>query len=349
MEKIEKLLDSGKFLEALKALKKIKSCGADKAYFLFFTAEAIRGLGKFENALKSYSEAQAICDSDELLLDILLGTAKCARALGRMEEAETATISACSLSEELGLKKNDTTLERALSLRLSGKLDEAEKLFRSLYKAYSKSGDKTGMSFVCWSLGGLYRLQGKYKEGIKIFEKSLALAKENNDKEAAGYAFFGLGGILRVAGFMGRALESYLKAKKIFIKTDDNFAKAYAECGTSNVLRQLGRLEDAWAGYERAHALYSALEDWADLGFVEWGMGEICRKNGDFSSAGKYYKNAAKLFSGRCEPRGEALVKLSQAQLLYLLGKTAQAEKAHEEAMEHIKKHKLHTHLESFT
>ena len=78
-------------------------------------------------------------------------------------------------------------------------------------------------------------------------------------------------------------------------------------------------------------------------------MGEISRKNGDFKSADKFYKNAARLFEGRSEPRGEALVKLSQAQLLYLTGKTKEAEEAHEAAMEHIRAHHLHTHLESFT
>jgi len=148
---------------------------------------------------------------------------------------------------------------------------------------------------------------------------------------------------------MGRALDCYLKAGKIFSKTDDNFAKAYAECGTSNVLRQLGRLDDAWAGYERAHALYSSISDSADLGFVEWGMGEISRRNGDFKTAGKYYSGALKLFKNRCEPRGEALAMLSSAQLLYLQGKTPEAEKSHAAAMEHIRRHNLHTHLETFT
>ena len=349
MEKTEQLLNDGKFTEAMERLDTIEVSDSEKACFLFFRAEASRGLGFFENALKYYAEAQSFCDEDELLLDILLGMAKCSRALGRNEETAAASMGACALADELGIRKNDALLERALALRLSGELTEAEKIFKSLAKNYSRGRDYSGLSFVYWSMGGLCRLQGRYKEGIKYFEKSLKYAEENDDTEAAGYALFGLGGILRVAGFMGRALESYLKAKKIFAATDDNFAKAYAECGTSNVLRQLGRLEDAWQGYERAHALYSSLEDWADLGFVEWGMGEISRKNGNFKDAGKYYNNAEKLFAGRSEPRGEALVMLSQAQLLYLLGKTEEAEKAHEKAMEHIRRHGLHTHLESFT
>ncbi|MBO4555809.1 MAG: hypothetical protein J5706_03545 [Elusimicrobiales bacterium] len=349
MEQIEELLDKGKFSEALKLIEDLEVLEGDKACYLFFRAEARRGLGFFDDALKDYGEAQKICEDDELLLDILLSTARCSRALGREEQTDSASLAACTLSEELEMKQNDAMLERALSLRLCGQLGEAEKMLKSLAKSYSKEKDLSGLSFVYWSLGGLYRLQGKYKDGIKAFEKSLESATKNKDKEAAGYALFGLGGICRVAGFMGRALESYVKARKIFAKTDDNFAKAYVECGTSNVLRQMGRLEAAWQGYERAHELYSSIEDWADLGFVEWGLGEISRRNGDFKAADKYYKNAAKLFAGRSEPRGEALVMLSQAQLLYLTGKTEQAEEAHSAAMEHIRKHGLHTHLETFT
>jgi len=349
MEKIEKLLDGGEFSKALSALKKVKP-GAERARWLYLKGEALRGLGLFAAALKEYAAARKAALRDEdLVLEARLSEARCARALGYETGALAAAKAALALAGKLEIYEQEAALEWALALRLVGRLPEAAKGLERLLKDYKKAGDQPGAAFVLWALGGLYRLQGRYADGIAAFEESLKAAGRGKDEAAAGYALFGLGGILRVAGFMGRALDCYVRARKLFAGTDDAFAKAYAECGTANVLRQLGRLDEAYAGYERAHKLYSSLSDWADLGFVEWGMGEINKKNGHFSDALKNYTKAAALFKGRSEPRGEALTLLSLANLSYLMGQTARAERQHAAALSHIRKHNLHTHLETFT
>ncbi len=341
MEKIEALLDRGEFKKALAAVK----AGSRRDPYL--EGEALRGLGLFAEAARSYSRATA--GGGEYSLEAALGSARCWRALGDSPKAFAAAKKALSLSKRLRLLRDEAELEWALALRLAGRLDQAEKMLLRLLKGYRLDRDHAGASFVLWALGGLYRLRGRYAEGLKTFEDARAAAAKAGDRGAEGYALFGLGGLLRVAGFMGRALDCYVRARRLFTRTDDTFARAYAECGTANVLRQLGRLDEAWAGYERAHKLYSSLSDWADLGFVEWGMGEILRRNGDFRGAFARYKAAEKLFKGRSEPRGEALTMLSMAQLRYLMGDTAGAEKAHSAALKFIKRHGLHTHLETFT
>ena len=349
MEKTEKLLDEGQFARALSALNKVKP-GPGRGRWLFLKGEALRGLGLFAEALKAYAPARQAAGGDkELVLEALLGEARCNRALGNEKAALEAAKKALTLSKELELYGEDAELEWALALRLTGKLPEAARLLEKLLKGYKKAGDRAGAAFALWALGGLYRLQGRYAEGIEAFETALKFAKADKDAAAEGYALFGLGGLLRVAGFMGRALDCYVRARRLFAATDDTFAKAYAECGTSNVLRQLGRLEEAYAGYTRAHKLYSGLSDWADLGFVEWGMGEISKKNGDFAAALKHYLKGAELFKGRSEPRGEALTLLSLANLYYLMGETAKAEHQHDVALSFIRRHGLHTHLETFT
>lgn len=349
LEKIERHLDDGKFSKALACLGNI-TCEGGKARTFFLKGEALRGLGLFAEAIKEYALARKASKGDrELELGALLGEARCNRALGNKKGAFGPARKALALSKRTGLRTEDAELEWALVLRLVGRLPEAARLLERLFKGYKKAGDRTGAAFALWALGGLYRLQGRYAEGIKAFEGSLKFAGRDKDEAACGYALFGLGGLLRVAGFMGRALDCYVRARKLFSGTDDAFAKAYAECGTANVLRQLGRLEEAYAGYTRAHKLYSALSDWADLGFVEWGMGEIKKRNGDFASALAHYRKAAALFKGRSEPRGEAMTLLSLASLYYLTGETARAENQHAAALAFIKRHGLHTHLETFT
>ena len=348
-EKIEQLLDTGEFAKARAALKKLKA-GGGKSRPLFLTGEALRGLGLFSAAIKEYAAARRAAAGDhELQLEAFLGEARCNRALGNEKATLAAAKQALALSKQLELCREEAGLEWALALRLTGRHAEAAPLLEKSLKGYKKAGDPGAASFTLWALGGLYRLEGRYAEGIKAFEEALKYADKAGDEAAAGYALFGLGGILRVAGFMGRALDCYARARKLFAATEDAFAKAYAECGTANVLRQLGRLEEAFAGYTRAHKLYSALADWADLGFVEWGMGEIQKRTGHFSAARKNYARAEQLFKGRSEPRGEALTMLSMATLHYLMGETAKAERRHDAALEFIRRHGLHTHLETFT
>jgi tetratricopeptide (TPR) repeat protein len=349
MKKIEKLLDNGEFAKALAGLKKLRP-GPDRGRRLLLKGEALRGLGLFGAAIKEYAAARKAAKGDGMpVLEAYLGEARCARALGAEKAAVAAAKKALGLSKKLGALAAEADLEWALAMRLTGRLEEAAERLEGLLKGYRKTADHAGASFALWALGGLYRLQGRYEKGISAFEAALKAAGKAGDGAAEGYALFGLGGILRVAGFMGRSLHSYVRARRLFARTDDAFAKAYAECGTANVLRQLGRLDEAWAGYTRAHRLYSALSDRADLGFVEWGMGEIKRRNGDFGAALAHYRKAAGLFKGRSEPRGEALTLLSLANLCYLTGETARAEKQHAAAMKHIRRHGLHTHLETFT
>ncbi|OGR41455.1 MAG: hypothetical protein A2X35_10630 [Elusimicrobia bacterium GWA2_61_42] len=350
IEKIEKLLDQGKFAAAAAALKKSKPAPAERGRWSLLNGEALRGLGLFGLALREYAAARkAARGNEELELEARLSEARCNRALGGDAAALACAKRALALSKKLDLYQNEAGLEWALALRLVGRLPEAAGLLEGTLKTYRRSSDHAGAAFVLWALGGLYRLQGRYQAGINAFEESLKAAHKAGDEAAAGYALFGLGGILRVAGFMGRALDCYVRARKSFAATDDAFAKAYAECGTANVLRQLGRLEEAYAGYTRAHKLYSGLSDWADLGFVEWGMGEIKKKNGNFGEALKHYLKAGKLFKGRSEPRGEALTMLSLGTLYYLKGETTRAERQHDAAMKFIRRHGLHTHLETFT
>ncbi|HAT73230.1 MAG TPA: hypothetical protein DCS63_10490 [Elusimicrobia bacterium] len=349
MEKIEKLLDRGEFGRALAAVKNTKT-GPGKARLLFMRGEALRGLGLFGEAIKEYAAARRAARGDaELGLETLISEARCCRALGAERGTLASAKAALALSKKLDIYGVEAELEWALALRLVGKLPEAARLLEKLLKNYKRASDLGGAAFALWALGGLYRLQGRYAEGIAAFEASLNFARKDGDEAAAGYALFGMGGLSRVAGFMGRALDCYVRARRLFAATDDTFAKAYAECGTSNVLRQIGRLEEAYAGYARAHKLYSGISDWADLGFVEWGMGEIKKKNGDFHAALDHYSKGAALFKGRSEPRGEALTLLSLANLYYLMGQTARAEAQHAAAFKFIKRHGLHTHLETFT
>ena len=347
-EKAKSFLDAEKPAQALKCLCGFKASGTG-AEILFLRGEAWRQAGEFNNALKQYERAlNASGCGARLRLDILLKMAAASRALGDTRAALSASGSALALARASGALIPEAELELALAHRLAGNYAKAEPALKRLLALYRRRRDWTAVSFVLWALGGLWRLKGRYKPAIKAFEDSARYAARAGDKAACGYALFGLGGVLRVAGRVQSALKPYRQASAAFAGSTDIFAKAYAECGTANVLRQLGRLDEALAGYVRAHKLYSTIKDGPDLGFVEWGMGEVYKKRGELSRAGAAFRRE-KLFSEGFEPRGLILTRLSMAQVVYLLGNTAKAEKLHFAALKEARKHRLHTYLETFT
>ncbi len=350
LEKAADFLEDGKSDAAFKALKNIGLAKGFEGRWYYLYGEAWRLKGIFDKAITAYESAMTHgLPAAEFFCQVLIKTAACHRALGHEKQAfafATAGLKAASKAPAL---KPEAELELAMAYRLKGNFKKASAMLGRILRAYLKEDDYGAAAFILWALGGIYRLEGRYALSIESFQLSGAYAGRDNDKSAEGYALFGLGGVLRVAGFMNPARTAYEEARKLFRNTEDAFARAYAECGLANVLRQQGELNTAFDGYQRAHRMYSEIGDKPDLGFVEWGLGEVYKKQGEFKNAMVCFKNALRLFKGNAEPRGEILSGLSMANVYYLEGHVAEADKMYFAAVAKAKKHGLHTYLETFT
>lgn len=350
LEKASDLVEAGKPDAAFKALKAIGQAKGFEGRWYYLYGEAWRLKGVFDKAIDAYESAMTRgLPAAEFFCQALIKTAACHRALGHEKQAFAFAWAGLKAAAKAPALKPEAELELAMAYRLKGDFKKASSMLERLLRAYLKEDDHGAAAFILWALGGIYRLEGRYALSIESFKLSGAYAAKDNDPSASGYALFGLGGVLRVAGFMQPARAAYESARKLFRKTEDTFARAYAECGLANVLRQEGELDTAFDGYQRAHRLYSEIGDKPDLGFVEWGLGEVYKKRGEFKNAMVCFKNARRLFEGNAELRGEILSELSMANVHYLEGRTAEADKMYFAAVAKAKKHGLHTYLESFT
>ena len=151
-------------------------------------------------------------------------------------------------------------------------------------------------------------------------------------------------GVIRISG------ESAIKiADKIFKNSEDVFGKAYTHCGMANGLRQQGKYDEALRHYNLADKLYSSIGDKVDLGFVKWGRADVLKRKNKMQAALKDLQEAQILFDHSDELRGQILTKLSLAQVLYALGRTAEAEELYKAGVAQAQKEGLHTYLESYT
>lgn len=349
IEKAEKLIESGKFLDAVNFLKKTKLPKFIESDFYFVLGGAFQGAGFFRKALISYEKVLAASCDPFLEIEALIGECACRRALGGYSKALKISLKTLNLAKKKNFLEREALLEYAMTLRLGGKFKEAKSILKDIKNAYLKEKDYQGLSFVYWAAGGMERLEGAYSKSADSFEKASFYAKKVGDKSMLGYALFGLGGVLRVAGKMDDSKKNYMKAKNIFSKSQDVFAIAYSECGLANVLRQLGDAKKAMEGYKRAFKLYKNLEDMPDLGFVAWGMGEIFKKKGKLKEALLSFKKAETYFSKGLEERGLALNSFSLAQTYYLIGDVKKADRIFDKAVAYSKSKNLHTYLEVFT
>lgn len=348
-DKIETMLDEGRPLAAVKILKKYK--GTD-AKTLFLYAEALRLSGFFEPSLKACKAALSNCKDKTLKIEILLSLAKNLRTLGRAKEASETALCAlklCGGSAAFWDLKMQAVLEQALALRAQGRLDESSCLLKRVMVYYKEIKDIAGQSFVYWSLGGICRLKGDFKAGVIYFKEAARLSGVCGDDLSVAYAYCGLAGISRIAGDIKACVKNYELAEKIFKLSQDIFGKAYTNCGMANGLRQLGKYDIALKRYAVADKLYTSINDNVDLGFVKWGKADILKRQNKLKEALLELTAAKKLFANSDEIRGQLLTEISLAQLLYVLGKKAQAQKIYFAAVARAKKEGLFTYLESLT
>jgi tetratricopeptide (TPR) repeat protein len=311
--------------------------------------DAFRDQGFFRLAQDCYRRSLRAAGPQErdIRLCAELGLARCARSLGEVRDAAAAMKRARKAAR--GEAADTLALEDALVKRAAGDYAGALKGLLPLLAASRRRKDWSAVGYLLWATGGARRFAGDLAGSHRDFKESLAAFKRGGDREGQSYALFGLGGIARVRGLFAEARAAYAAAGRLLAGGPDLFGRAYAHCGLANVLRQLGRLDEAERNYHKSYALYAKLDDRVDLAYVDWGLGQVFQKRGDARHAEKHYRAALKAFHDGGEHRGEALSLKSLAEVLHVLGRSAEAEKLFDQAVSVARRAGLKAHLETYT
>ncbi|WP_424245825.1 tetratricopeptide (TPR) repeat protein [Elusimicrobium posterum] len=347
-DKLESLLANDKPSKVVSLLKNYK--GKD-ARTLYLFGEAQRMLGNFDSAIALYTRANKNTKEAELKMEILLAQSSCERTLGHAEVAYYRAEAVFNMADGLQYEgyKMQALQEMGMSLRAWGRLDDSLDALNDVLAYYIHQKEYSGVNFILWAKGGIFRLQGKFTEGIKMFKDAITYAKKAGDSIGLAYSYCGLAGISRIAGDAKACVEYYKLADKIFVKSEDVFGKAYTNCGMANGLRQMGKYDEAMKRYKNADKLYSQIGDKVDLGFVKWGHAEVLKKKYRLAEAMAKLKEAEKLFANSDEKRGQILTAISISQVLYAQGKTQDAVAMYDTAVAKAKKEGLNTYLEIYT
>ena len=176
---------------------------------------------------------------------------------GRFEEAHEAIDRSVALFEELGrphaiVASNQATGE---TLRLEGRLDEAEEIFREMHEAYESMGETGFNSTICGLIAQTLCDLGRLEEADSFAEKCRTLSAED-DFASQGLWRMARGRVLAASGAFEEALRLADEAVAIMEGTDYLVFQGDGHEVRGQVLAAAGRGDDARAAFEQALSRY---------------------------------------------------------------------------------------------
>jgi predicted TPR repeat methyltransferase len=214
-----------------------------------------------------------------------------------------------------GGEARNTALERAVKLHQGGRLQEAEKIYRSILA--DNPDDPDAVHF----LGVLMHQDGREPEAIDWIRKSIALRPDHAETHN------NLGNVLKEQGKLDEAVAAYQRA----IELDPGLAIAYQNLGT--VLKRSGRLEQAVAAYDWAIAIDP---DNAD---AHYNRGTALRRSARFEEARVAFHRALAL------RRDHVAAASSLGRVLYRLGRIREAQQVFRQWLEHDPDNPIARHM----
>jgi class 3 adenylate cyclase/tetratricopeptide (TPR) repeat protein len=176
---------------------------------------------------------------------------------GRFEEAHAAIDRSIALFEELGIPNAIVATNQATAetLRLEGRLDEAERVLREMHEAYESMGETGFNSTICGLIALTLCDLGRYEEADSFAEKSRTLAAED-DFASQGLWRMARARVLAASDAFEEALRLSNEAVEITERTDYLVYQGDSFEVRGQVLAAAGRGDDARAAFEEALARY---------------------------------------------------------------------------------------------
>lgn len=207
LKKSEVMAKSNDFQKAVGLIDDLLNNAQNKQdQALFVKAEAIYGLGKYDDAYNLYKQVAENFKDSSVFDSALFGMAHALNAAGKDKEAMEA------FWNYFNQGKNDEYKQEALynEIILAKKLDLVDRAIErgEKFLAVYKDQDTQRLKNVMFSLGTLYPKTQNYEKAIDIFKQ---YAQKYTQSEQLNEAYFLIGYNLQLAGKLDEALEYYDK------------------------------------------------------------------------------------------------------------------------------------------
>jgi class 3 adenylate cyclase/tetratricopeptide (TPR) repeat protein len=216
--------------------------------YLVLAGDKAREAAAFEDALRLYRDALSMQPPDDRRgqADLLYKRGQALRSLGRWEEALADWRQALAVYEEMGDAQALARVCNVLCglLAYAARWDEAVELARRGLGALGQQVSVDRCRLLA-ATGSHLSLYGDYDTGAPLLTEALAMAEELGDRHLLGLVLFGKGLVHYWHMQMRDAVESGLRAAELLRSAGSLWSLAEALWVTRNSLLQLGRFEEA--------------------------------------------------------------------------------------------------------
>ena len=227
LDKLFKLYQSGKMIRAIHICKELLKTYKQSLVLFNILGAALQAIGKFKEAIDSYSQAIRINPNDP---DIHYNIGLAFYNLRQFDN------SANSYNKAILLKPDYSGAHHNLGAIFYeiGNLDEA-------IKSYNRAIHLESNYVIAYSnRGNAFRDLGKFEEAIRDYNKAIQLNPDYAE------AYNNLGVTLQALFRLDEAVKRYNQA----IQLNPNYAEAYSNLGV--VQKELGQFEEAISNYNKA-------------------------------------------------------------------------------------------------
>lgn len=276
----------------------------------------------YEDVLSAALAEQARAASPLEYARAALAVAEANRRLGRTDDAERAWRSGYRAAREAGDAGTMawTLWSGGTLARQRGALRLARRLLSAAAELGAAGGDRIARGYALAGLAETGRIQGDYAAVTELHEQLLAEAREHGETRHIVWALEGLAQIRRNTGRLDAALAMFREAAQIAEEGGDRRGHAWALRGTADVLSALGDTGPALEKLSRGEAICREMDLASALAYNRKMRGNVLYRAGRYEEARAVYTEARDRFAAIGEPRGAALSRLGLVKCRARLG-----------------------------
>ena len=206
--------------------------------------------------------------------------------------------------------------------RQCGGMRLARRLLSSAAELGREGGDRIARGYALAGLAETGRIQGDYAAVTELHEQLLAEAREHGETRHIVWALEGLAQIRRNTGDLDSALAMFREAAQIAQDGGDRRGQAWALRGTADVLSAQGYTASSLALLAQAEEICREMDLASALAYNRKMCGNVLYRAGLYEESRTVYFEARGRFARIGEPRGEALSRLGLVKSRARLGRS---------------------------
>lgn len=279
------------------ALKISDSLSANKKEIFFLRAQALRGLGNYDEANKELDFAEKLAGGDrDYLAKIYNSKGSLFFLSGQLKKAEEFYKKANQLAKTANHKEEETRsiINLGIIADEMGDVESARRLFRSAINILNKTRDPELRALAYSEIGVSYSLTNEIIESKNYYEKSYDIYSRLKNNERLSYLSSNLAAIYGQLSNYKSALKHYEQG--LNFAGDNKHGKILNLIGIGDVYANLANYSKALGYYEQAKKISEEIKDIKSSAAVDVSIGALLYNIGRPHKAIEFYKKAEDVY-----------------------------------------------------